>query len=184
MPAQGGTAEGYSRPRSTPTRPDDEPVDQLRRHRAARRVGLAALGLVVGAGLVNMFGLRTGTATATGDGVEMAVTYAQVTRSGLETPWEIEIRSAEGFEGPVTLTTTADYFERFDFNQWYPEASSTAARDGLLVLTFEQPVGDVLVVRFDGRASPTFGLTSSATTSLETNGLPALSVGYRTVVMP
>ncbi|MGH2630426.1 MAG: hypothetical protein ACRDHI_07700 [Actinomycetota bacterium] len=128
--------------------------------------------------------MRTGTASDADAGVTLEVTYAQVTRSGLESPWRVEIRSSGGFDRPVTIMTSADYFERFDFNAWYPEPSSTTMRGDLLVLTFEPPDGDVLRVDFDGRASPTFGLGSAATTSLETRGMPLLSVDYRTVVMP
>jgi hypothetical protein len=166
------------------TRPDAEPLARLARHRSARRVGLAAIGLLVLLGLANVVGVRVATAAAAADGFTLEVTYAKVTRSGLETPWKVEVRAPGGFEGPVTIATSARYFERFDFNQWYPEPSSTIVRGDLLVLTFERPEGDVLLVRFDGRASPTFGLGSAATTTLDTEGLPELSVGYRTVVMP
>jgi len=170
--------------RTVSTRPEQEPLDHLRRHRAARRAGLAVLGLVVWLGLSNIVGLRTTSTLASVDGVSLSVTYASVTRSGLETPWRAEIRSVDGFEGPVTITTSADYFDRFDFNQWYPEPSGSSAQGDLLRLTFEAPEGDVLLVRFDGRASPTFGLGSAATTALDTDGLPSLAVSYRTVVMP
>ena len=173
-----------SRSEATPTRPDAEPIERLRRRRAARRVGLGAIGLLVLLGLGNVVGLRTDMASAEADDVSLVVTYAEVTRSGLETPWKVEIRSPGGFDRPVTITTTAEYFERFDFNQLYPEPSGTTVRGDLLVLTFDRPQGDMLLVRFDGRASPTFGLGSAATTSLDTPGLPPLSVGYRTVVMP
>ena len=180
-----GTDRGAGpRGESTPTRPDAEPIERLRRRRGARRLGIGAIGLLVLFGLGNAVGLRIGTASADASDVTLEVTYAEVTRSGLETPWKVEVRSAGGFDQPVTITTTAAYFERFDFNQWYPEPSSTTLRDDLLVLTFDRPQGDVLLVRFDGRASPTFGLGSAATTSLDTPGLPPLSVGYRTVVMP
>ena len=179
------SALGGSEPRlSTPTRPDDESAERLRRHRAARRVGIACLVLLVALGLTNRFGLRMGSTTAERDGVTFRVEYASVTRSGLATPWQAEVRSSGGFSGPVTIATSAAYLDRFDFNQWYPEPSATAMRDDLLLLTFERPEGDLLRIRFDGRASPTFGLSSSATTSLETAGLPKLAVAYRTWVMP
>lgn len=168
----------------TSTRPEDQSIERLRRQRNLRRVGLAAIGLLLAAGMLNLLGVRTGVARDTADGVSLAVTYAQVSRSGLETPWRVEVTSPGGFHGPVTLTTSAAYFDRFDFNQFYPEPSSTTVRDELLVLTFEPPSGERLVVRFDGRASPTFGIGSGATTTLETEGLPRLSVSYRTVVMP
>ena len=170
--------------RSVPTRPDDVPAARLRRHRAFRRVGISIMALLVVLGLTNSFGLRIESNSVERDGVSFRLEYASVTRSGLATPWQVEVRSPAGFSGPVTIATSAAYFERFDFNQWYPEPSATAARGDLLLLTFERPEGELLRVRFDGRASPTFGLSSSATTSLETAGLPPLSIEYRTWVMP
>ena len=175
---------GSERERSTPTGPDRESTARLRRHRVARRVGIASIGLLVVLGLTNQFGLRMGTATAEREGVVFRVDYARVTRSGLATPWQAEVRSPGGFGGPITIATSAAYLDRFDFNQWYPEPSTTATRGDLLLLTFERPQGDLLRIRFDGRASPTFGLSSAATTSLETAGLPPLSVEYRTWVVP
>lgn len=169
---------------ATSTRPEDQPIERLRRMRRLRRIGLAAIGLLLVAGMLNLLGVRTGVARDASGGVTLAVTYAQVSRSGLATPWLVAVSSPDGFDGPVTVTTSAEYFDRFDFNEFYPEPSSTTMQDDLLVLTFDQPDGDRLVVRFDGRASPTFGLGSEATTTLETDGLPRLSVTYRTVVMP
>ena len=175
----GGAASGL------PTRPDPLPIARLRRQRASRRVGLTAVALFVVVGLVNFLGVWVRTARASSDGVTLEVSYAAVTRSGLETPWTAVVRSADGFDGPITIATSAAYFERFDFNQWYPEPSSTTVRDDVLLLSFEPPAGGrELTVRFDGRASPSFGLGSRATTALETDGLPPLSVEYRTVVMP
>lgn len=174
-------AEGGS---ATSTRPDDVPIERQRRSRLQRRLGVAAIGLLVLLGLANLVGVRVGSAsTKVGDTVLM-VTYPSVTRPGLATPWMVEVRRAGGFPGPVTIVTTSEYFASFDFNQWYPEPSSTTIRGDDLVLTFERPQGDVFQVSFDGRATPTFNLGSRATTSLETDGLPPLSVQYRTVVLP
>lgn len=175
---------GSERVRSTPTRPDEASAARLRGHRAFRRVGISIMALLIVLGLTNRFGLRMASATVQRDGVTFTVEYASVTRSGLATPWQVEVRSPAGFGGPVTIATSADYLDRFDFNQWYPEPSATATRGDLLLLTFERPEGELFRVRFDGRASPTFGLSSAATTGLETAGLPPLSVEYRTWVMP
>jgi hypothetical protein len=54
-----------------------------------------------------------------------------------------------------------------------------------VLLTFDGIEGDRLVVRFDGRETPTytFGL-SEATTVLEIDGREIVRVDYTTVVMP
>lgn len=177
---EGGAATGV------PTRPQPLSTARLRRQRALRRVGLFALGMLVVAGLLDLFGVWVRVAETSGEGVTLEVSYAAVTRSGLETPWTVVVRSPDGFDGPITIATSAEYFERFDFNEWYPEPSSSAIRGEMLLLSFEAPPAGSreLTVRFDGRASPSFGLGSHARTALETDGLPELSVEYRTVVMP
>lgn len=174
-------AEGGS---ATSTRPDDVPIERQRRSRLQRRVGIAAIGSLVLLGLANLVGVRLGSVSATDGDTVMTVTYASVTRPGLATPWTVEVRRAGGFPGPVTIVTTSGYFASFDFNQWYPEPSGTTMRGDDVMLTFERPQGEVFRVSFDGRATPTFNLGSRATTSLATDGLPPLSVEYRTVVLP
>lgn len=166
------------------TRPDDVPIESQRRFRAMRRVGVGALGVLVLLGLANVVGVRVGHASAEADGTSLAVTYASVTRPGLSTPWSVEVRRDGGFPGPVTVATTTTYFESFDFNQWYPEPSDSAVRGDDLVLTFDRPQGEVFELSFDGRATPTFNMGARAVTAIQTEGLPPLSVEYRTVVMP
>ncbi len=169
---------------STPTRPRDVGLPRLRWARAMRRVALGALALVVLAGLLNLLGVRTATAIDADGGYRLEVTYAAVTRSGLATPWTVEVSHQGGFTGPITIRMTADYFDRLDFNQWYPEPSSTTIDGDVLVLTFESPPGDVFTLRFDGRTSPTFSFGHRADTSFTSEGSPTLAVSYETVVMP
>ena len=167
------------------TRPDETPIAQLARARTLRRVGLVALGIVVVAGLFNLLGVRTGTVSADGDGYRLTVEYAEVTRPGLATKWIVEVRSPAGFDGPVTLATSALYFDRFDFNQLYPEPASVSPRGDEVLLEFEEIEGDVLRVAFDGRASPTFAFAlAHGSTGLEVDGRELARVDYTTVVMP
>jgi len=142
------------------------------------------MGVLVVLGVANLVGVRVDHASAEADGTNLAVTYASITRPGLSTPWSVEVRRAAGFPGPLTIVTTSRYFESFDFNQWYPEPSGTRVRGDDLVLTFERPEGEVFELSFDGRATPTLNLGARAVTAIESEGLPSLSVEYRTVVMP
>ena len=170
---------------SVGTRPEDVSPARLVRARRYRRIGLVVLGLVVLAGLLNRLGVRRNVVSSEADGYRLTVEYASVTRPGLSTPWEVEVTHDGGFDGPVTLATNAAYFDRFDFNQFFPEPASTASRGDVVLLTFDGIEGDRLVVRFDGRETPTytFGL-AEATTALEIDGREVVRVDYTTVVMP
>ena len=170
---------------SVGTRPEDVSPARLVRARRYRRIGLAVLGLIVLAGLFNLLGVRRNVVSSEADGYRLTVEYASVTRPGLSTPWEVEVTHDGGFDGPVTLATNAAYFDRFDFNQFFPEPASTGSRGDVVLLTFDGIEGDRLVVRFDGRETPTytFGL-AEATTALEIDGREVVRVDYTTVVMP
>jgi len=158
---------------------------QLVRARTLRRVGLVALGIVVVAGLFNLLGVRTGTVSADGDGYRLTVEYAEVIRPGLATKWIVEVRNPAGFDGPVTLATSALYFDRFDFNQLYPEPAAVSPRGDEVLLEFEEIDGEVLRVAFDGRASPTFAFSlAHGSTGLEVDERELVRVDYTTVVMP
>jgi hypothetical protein len=157
----------------------------LVRARRLRRIGLAVLAVFVVAGLFNVFGVRTGTVSADGGGYRLTVEYAEVTRPGLATPWIVEVRRPAGFDGPLTLVIDAVYFDRFDFNQMYPEPASVSPRGDEVLLGFDAVEGDVLRVAFDGRATPTFVLAlARGSTGLEVDGRELARVDYTTVVMP
>lgn len=170
---------------SLSTRPTDVARDQLIRSRRYRRIGLLAMGLVVLAGALNLLGVRGDVVTATAQGYGLSVEYSRVTRPGLASTWQVAVTHPRGFDGPIVLATNADYFDRFDFNQFYPEPSATSSRGDVLLLTFEEIQGERLVVRFDGRATPTFVFDlAQASTALEVDGREVVRVDYTTVVMP
>lgn len=159
-------------------------LKEQRRHRIERRVGLALLFAVLAAGAANLLGVRPATATASGGGYELSVTYASVSRPGLATPWSVRIRSPGGFDGPVVLATTSGYFELFDENGLDPDPQRATSTGEMTVWEFAPPSGEVLTVTFDARVEPAFHVGKSARTEILEDGRPVVSVTYRTVVMP
>jgi hypothetical protein len=176
---QGTSALGRS------TRPDGVSLEELRRARGYRRLGIGALALFVLAGLFNLLGVRTGIVSAAAAGYQLSVEYEAVTRPGLASEWIVVVRREGGFDGPVTLVTDATYFDRFDFNQLYPEPTSISPRGEEVLYVFEEIDGEVLRLAFDGRASPTFVFAlARGSTGLEVDGREIARVDYTTVVMP
>ena len=155
-----------------------------RRDRLARRIILGVIAAFVAAGAAGLLGVRTATATASGGGYRLAVTYAAITRSGLATPWSVEVRRVGGFDGPVTLATTRGYWQLFDANALYPDPASATMRGDKLVWTFEPPEGQTLSVLFDARAGPSIQGGHAATTEILVQGAPVAEVSYRTLVVP
>jgi hypothetical protein len=146
---------------------------------------LLVLGAVVLAGLLNLLGVRTGIVSEEGAGYRLSVEYAEVTRPGLATTWIVEVRREGGFDDAVTLATDATYFDRFDFNQLYPEPASIAPRGEVVLFVFEEIEGELLRIAFDGRATPTFVFDlARGSTGLEVDGREVVRVDYTTVVMP
>lgn len=168
-----------------PTDPGESPgPDDQRRHRLERRIGLSVVFILLLLGVANVLGVRVATVSASGGGFDLSVTYASVSRPGLATPWTVRVRRAGGFEGPVVLRASTDYFGLFDENGLDPQPAESTTTGEATVWTFAAPPGDVLTVVFDGRLEPAFHLGRSGTTSLLVDGEPAVSVSYRTVVMP
>lgn len=171
--------------RALPTTPDRAAsLADSRRHRTARRLGLALLVAVLLLGAANLLGVRPASVTASGGGFELTVTYAAVSRPGLSTPWAVRVRRPGGFDGPVTIATTGEYFHLFDENGLDPDPDAATATPDLLVWEFDPPDGEVLTVDFDARLEPASHLGRSAETSILVDGAPVVSVAYRTVVMP
>lgn len=176
--ARAGMAPLPTHPRETSSLPDQ------RRHRRERRMGLGLLGVVLLAGALNLLGVRESTVSASGGGVELTVTYAAVSRPGLATPWTLRVHRDGGFQGPVTVATTADYFDLFDENGLDPDPDTATATPDRLVWEFAPPEGEDLVVDFDARLEPAFHTGRDAETSVIVDGEPVATVRYRTVVMP
>lgn len=166
------------------TEPPGVPLERQRRSRAARRAGIASIGLVLVLGLANALGPRSATVEASASGMGVTVEYPIVTRPALAAVWQVVVHRDGGFPGKITIATTASYFRGFDYNALYPSPVSEAGRDDLVVYTFDRPPGDTFRVELDARATPTWTFLRRATTTVSGEGLPSVTLSYRTVFLP
>ncbi|HVL91721.1 MAG TPA: hypothetical protein VM264_00085 [Acidimicrobiales bacterium] len=169
------------------TVPQPVPLPRLLRARWGRRLFFTVLCAFLLAGLLGVYGVRTTDVATTGGGFEMTVHYASVSRGGLATPWSVEVRRRGGFGGePLTLATTAAYFDIFDENGLDPDPMKAVNDGERIVWTFATPArGDTVEVSFDARVEPAVQLERArATTSVLVDDAPVASVDYSTFVIP
>jgi hypothetical protein len=136
-------------------------------------------------GLLGVYGVRTRSVHAAGGGYELTVRYGAVTRAGLATVWDVEVRKPGGFDDPVTLASTASYFALFDENGLDPDPATATTQGDLLVWEFEPPpTGDTLMISFDARIEPAVQWGKEGETSVLVDGEAVVTVRYRTWVIP
>ena len=167
-----------------PTAPDGPDLLRSRRARTVRRLFLALLAAVLVFGLAGGLGVRSRMTTARGGGYELTVTYGQVTRPGLATPWSLEIHRPGGFDGPVTVSTNTKYLDLFDENGFDPQPSKSTATPDVVVWEFEPPDGDTLGVSLDARIEPGAQWGRMGETSVLVAGEPVATAKYKTWVLP
>ena len=171
---------------SIPTEPEPTDIPRQTRARAGRRVFVAALALFLLLGAVGAYGVRTRSVSAAGGGYELSVDYASVSRPGLATPWAFEIRRAGGFPDGVTVAVTSAYFDVFDENGLGPAPAEETTDGDLTIWRFGPTASDTLSVSFDARIEPGVQLTTAKgeLSVLGANGQPAVTVDFKTFVMP
>ncbi|MGQ0519530.1 MAG: hypothetical protein ACT4PX_00080 [Actinomycetota bacterium] len=170
---------------SRSTVPAEVPLGALRRARMARRAFLTFVAVFVALGAVGVFGVRTGTARSSGGGYTVEVRYPEVARPGLSVPWSVTVHRRGGFDGPITLASTASYFDLFDENSLDPDPSSSTSDGERVLWEFETPdAGDTVEVSLDTRMGPNVQWGARGETAVLVDGEPVASVAYRTWVMP
>jgi hypothetical protein len=135
-------------------------------------------------GLLNVLGPRYTTATRHVDGATVTLEYPEVMRPGLASRWILEVVRPGGFDGKIDVATDERWFEGFDYNNLFPEATSEQSRAGKVVFTFDPPPGDTFRVEVDLMATPTWTFARDATTTVSGGGLAPVSVSYRTLFLP
>jgi len=167
-----------------PTAPEEQDLLRIRRARAFRRLFIAVLFAFLGVGLADQLGVLSRTTTAQGGGYELTVTYGQVSRGGLATPWSFEVHRPGGFDGPITVSTTSAYLDLFDENGFDPQPNSSTATPDTVIWEFEPPDGDTLAVSLDARIEPAAQWGRTGETSVLVDGKPVVTARYKTWIMP
>lgn len=157
---------------------------RLRRARMLRRVAIAGLFAFLALGLMGTFGPRRASVTATNGGYRLTVDYAAVSRPGLTAPWSAEITRDGGFDGPITIAMSKDFFERIDENAIQPAPATTTSVGDFVLWEFDPPPAETLTIGFDGRWEPTWHRPVEVTTAILEGGVAVVDVSYEMRAMP
>jgi hypothetical protein len=167
-----------------PTAPEEPNLVRSRRARVARRLFMVVLFGVLALGLMGRLGVHSRATTVRGGGYELTVTYGQMTRGGLATPWSLEVHHPGGFDGPVTISTNSRYLDLFDENGFDPQPAKATATADEVIWEFEPPDGDTLGVSLDARLEPGAHWGRTGQTSVLVDGKPVVTARYKTWVLP
>ncbi len=168
------------------TVPEDADLQRVRRGAWARRLTMIVIAAIVAAGLGGWLGVRLRTVTTTGDGYDLTVTYPEISRPGRDTRLQVRVRRDGGWRDDevVTLAMNQAYLDLFDENSVDPEASTATTSDGLVVWEFDPPTGDMLIVTFDTRVSPSRQWGGRGRVLVLEDDEPAAEVRFRTRMLP
>jgi len=115
----------------------------------------------------------------------VTVEYAAVARAGLDVPWQVKVRRAGGFDGPVTLAVTADYFDIYEEQGLDPQPTAESSDGTYLYWTFDPPpVGDQLAVDFDAYIQPSSQLGSGGEVSVLVGNERVATTEFHTWLVP
>lgn len=190
-PASTSPDQRRSGRRSHPTVSDVEldPDSQYRSAiagRRGRRITVAALCLLVAAGLSGRLGYRESTDATTSHGITTRLDRPSVTRGGLPTRWELTVRTVDGtaLGGNVVVATSSGYFDVFDHNDLVPEPETIEQSNGLTTWTFDAADLPQIDITLDVRTQPDARWRHGATTTVSVGGRPVARFEYTTTVLP
>lgn len=169
----------------TSTLTDLKGLETARRGQLVRRTGLGFLVLIPALSFFGLYGPSERTVETTDGSYRLRMTYGSVVRSGEAVPMTLHLTHAGGFEGPVTMVFEQRVFDRFDFQNWYPNPASETGEGRTVVYEFDPPEGDTLGVALDARVAPTqWGGVDTYRLWVEAYGQPILETDYTVWVMP
>jgi hypothetical protein len=163
--------------------------------RARRRIGYAATtfgltalmltAVIDGTTPAAIFGVDSATITDEGAGYELAVTYGEVSRPALATPFDIEVVRPDGFDEPVRIAVDQEYLRMWDENGRVPAPAEEAVVGDWVVWEFEPPAGTSLRVTYDARIEPAAQEGRSGSVALlDDDDAVLVRVDFTTRLMP
>lgn len=164
-----------------------EPVESRHADRVGvwiRRLLALLLTVLVGLGLAGYLGVRVEVTRAEEAGYELELRHASIARAGIDVPWEVTLRSEDGFGPEVQLAVTGDYFAIYETQGFMPEPTEVTRDDDLLLLTFAAPPGDTLVVAYDAYIQPASQVGRGGTLSVVAEGQRLAELAFRTRLLP
>jgi hypothetical protein len=171
----------------------DTPVPgALGRRKVGYTLTVVVLTALVGAAVVDaaapfgIYGVQTRSTSATAaDGTQLEVRYGTVSRPALATPFDIEVRSPDGFDGPITVAVLSEYLALWDENGLDPAPSEETADGESTLWTFDPPAGNVLAISFDARIEPAAQNGERGRVAVvDDTGAELVAVDFRTRVLP
>jgi hypothetical protein len=156
---------------------------------AGSRLFVVVLLVICAASVVGVLGGRTATATASGNGYRLSLSYPETSRPGLDIRWQLSIQHPGGFDRPITIAVTAAYFDLFETQGFYPTPAETTRDDRFVFMTFTPPArGATFRVLFDAYLQPYIAvgdlLANDAVVELLAHDRRVASLHYRTWVLP
>jgi hypothetical protein len=167
--------------------PADSTLRDVRRDPHAgrwwRRGGLALLLVIVVIGATGWLGVHSRTTTRHDGGYALRVTYPQVARAGLDTPFRVHVTYPSPPKS-ITIAITSDYFRMFETQGFYPDPD-TQKNDGRFVqFQFNGPPAHALELEYDAYVQPAAQLGKSATVQVIVNGAVVVQTKIRTWLVP
>lgn len=156
-----------------------------RRQAAVYGVFAVALVLFLAIAFTGAYGVRTSTVRSSAGGYRLEVRHGRTSRPALATPFDITVRRAGGFAGPVFVAVTADYLRMWDENALVPAPSSEVSDGEWVVWEFEPPEGDELRIAYDARIEPAAQSGRKGRVEVrDESGDPIVGVSFETEVLP
>ena len=159
-------------------------VSEWRRGAWARRFLVVLFAIPIIGSFFGLVGLRQAEIRSEASDYELTVGYPELSRPGIASPFDIYVHHPGGFDSPVTLRISHEYFTLFDLNGIFPAPSSEVVEDDMVVWEFDKPEGETFRVHVDWRIQPSLQHGSAARVELEIDGEIITDVSFDTRLAP